>query len=103
MSFYLIALVAWMSFAVPPVGRHAPSALVREVGDLLAQKQYTEAYQRLAADPSFLARVLAAGVRKLPAGPARGAAGDGDGQRRRDDGDGAPHHLPGHRRHARAR
>ena len=52
-----------------PHGR-SPSrrSLVREVGDLLGQKQYTEAYQRLAADPSFLARVLAAGVRKLPSG-----------------------------------
>ena len=45
-----------------------PERLVREVGDLLGQKRFTEAYQRLAADPSFLARVLAAGVRKLPSG-----------------------------------
>ena len=53
---------------LPPVGRAARAALIRDVVDLLAQKQYTEAYQRLAADPSFLAQVLAAGVRKLPPG-----------------------------------
>jgi biopolymer transport protein ExbB len=45
-----------------------PESLVREVSDLLAHKQFTDAYQRLAADRSFLARVLAAGVRKLPSG-----------------------------------
>lgn len=67
MSFYLIALIAWMAMqyrrniAIPP-------SLVREVNDLLAQKQFTEAYQRLVVDSSFLARVLAAGVRKLPSG-----------------------------------
>ena len=51
-----------------PQGGRRPRDLVREVSDLLGQKQYTEAYQRLAADRSFLARVLAAGVRKLPSG-----------------------------------
>jgi biopolymer transport protein ExbB len=67
MSFYLIALIAWMSLeyrrsvAVPP-------KLVAELNDLLAAKQYTEAFQTVSADPSFLARVLAAGVRKLPSG-----------------------------------
>jgi len=67
MSFYLIALVAWM-------GMHyrqsvvMPETLIRHVNDLLAHKQFTEAYARLAADPSFLAKVLAAGVRKLPQG-----------------------------------
>ncbi len=67
MLFYLVALIAWMSFeyrrsvAAPPV-------LVREVNEMVAAKQYTEAYQKLAADGSFLARVLAAGVRKLPSG-----------------------------------
>ena len=67
MSFYLIALVVWMAFQYRKAVA-VPEALVREVGDLLAQKQFTEAYQRLSADHSFLARVLAAGVRKLPAG-----------------------------------
>ena len=67
MSFYLIALVAWM-------GMHyrrsvaLPERLLRDVADLLSMKQYTEAYARLAADSSFVARVLAAGVRKLPQG-----------------------------------
>jgi biopolymer transport protein ExbB len=67
MSFYLIALVAWMTFQYRKAVA-VPEVLVREVTDLLGQKQYTEAYQRLAADRSFLARVLAAGVRKLPTG-----------------------------------
>ncbi len=67
MSFYLIALVAWMTLQYRKAVA-VPESLVREVTDLLSQKQYTEAYQRLAADRSFLARVLAAGVRKLPSG-----------------------------------
>jgi biopolymer transport protein ExbB len=67
MSFYLIALVVWMALQFRK--RVAiPANLVQEVTDLLAQKQYTDAYQRLAADGSFLARVLTAGVRKLPSG-----------------------------------
>ncbi len=67
MSFYLGALVVWMALkyrtptAIPP-------SLVREIQDLLEQTKYNEAYHRLLGDPSFLARVLAAGVRKLPAG-----------------------------------
>ena len=67
MSFYLIALVVWMalnyrtSTAIPP-------GLLRDVQDFLDQAKYNEAYHRLVADSSFLARVLAAGVRKLPAG-----------------------------------
>jgi biopolymer transport protein ExbB len=67
MSFYLIALVVWMAFQYRKAVA-VPETMVREVSDLLAQKQFTEAYQRLSADRSFLARVLAAGVRKLPAG-----------------------------------
>ena len=67
MSFYLIALIAWMAMEYRrPVA--IPDRLVREVGDLLTLKQYTEAYQKLAESPSFLGRVLAAGVRKLPSG-----------------------------------
>jgi biopolymer transport protein ExbB len=67
MSFYLFALVVWMglnyrtSTAIPP-------GLVRDVQDLLDQAKYHEAYHRLVPDSSFLARVLAAGVRKLPGG-----------------------------------
>jgi biopolymer transport protein ExbB len=67
MSFYLIALVVWMTFQYRK-SVAIPEPLVREVTELLGQKQFTEAYQRLAADSSFLARVLAAGVRKLPSG-----------------------------------
>jgi biopolymer transport protein ExbB len=67
MSFYLIALIAWMSLEYRR-SVAIPDRLVREVGDLLALKQYTEAYQKLAESPSFLGRVLSAGVRKLPSG-----------------------------------
>ena len=67
MSFYLIALVAWMflHYRMPVV---APGELVGDVQNLLEQAKYNEAYHRLAEDDSFFARVLAAGVRKLPAG-----------------------------------
>ena len=67
MSFYLIALVVWMAIhyrtpaAIPP-------DLVRDVQNLLEQNKFNEAYHRLAEDSSFLARVLASGVRKLPSG-----------------------------------
>ena len=67
MSFYLIALIVWMAqryrttVAVPP-------ELVSDVQNLLEQAKYNEAYHRLVDDSSFLARVLAAGVRKLPSG-----------------------------------
>jgi biopolymer transport protein ExbB len=67
MSFYMIALIAWMAKQYRR-SVALPDRLVRELNDLLAQKQFTEAYQRLAVDASFLARVLAAGVRKLPSG-----------------------------------
>jgi biopolymer transport protein ExbB len=70
MSFYLIALVVWMGIhyrtpaAIPP-------GLVRDVQNLLDQNKFNEAYHRLVDDPSFLARVLASGVRKLPSGVAQ--------------------------------
>ena len=67
MSFYLIALVVWMGFQYRK-SVAVPSHLVREVGEMLGQRRYSEAYQRLLVDGSFLARVLAAGVRKLPSG-----------------------------------
>jgi biopolymer transport protein ExbB len=67
MSFYLFALVVWMFLHYrAPVA--APHELVEEVEELLDRASYNEAYHRLAEDNSFLARVLAAGVRKLPAG-----------------------------------
>ena len=69
MSFYLIALVVWMAFQYRK-SILIPENLLRELGELLTQRRYGEAYQRLAGDPSFLARVLAAGVRKLPTGHA---------------------------------
>jgi biopolymer transport protein ExbB len=67
MSFYLVALVVWMAlnYRTPAA---IPRPLVRELQELLDQKKYSESYHRLIADPSLLARVLAAGVRKLPAG-----------------------------------
>lgn len=67
MSVYLVALIVWMTMQYRKTIA-VPDGLVREVTELLAQKNYTEAYQRLAVDQSFFARVLAAGVRKLPAG-----------------------------------
>ncbi len=69
MSFYLIALIAWMALEYRR-SVALPERLIREVGDLLTLKQYTEAYQKLAESPSFLGRVAAAGVRKLPSGQA---------------------------------
>jgi biopolymer transport protein ExbB len=70
MSFYLIALVVWMALNYrAPVA--VPPELVQEVRGLLEQSKFNEAYQRLLEDASFLARVLAAGVRKLPAGLAQ--------------------------------
>jgi biopolymer transport protein ExbB len=67
MSFYLIALVVWMGLHYRTTVA-VPHDLVRDTQNDLEQKKYNEAYQRLAEDPSFLARVLASGVRKLPAG-----------------------------------
>ena len=69
MSFYLIAVVVWMMFQYRRQVA-MPEPLLRELTELLGAKRYTEAYQRVAADGSFLARVLAAGVRKLPNGQA---------------------------------
>ncbi len=67
MSFYLITVVAWMLLEYRRKVA-LPDLLIRDLTDRLAAKQYTEAYQRIVDHPSFLARVLAAGVRKLPGG-----------------------------------
>jgi biopolymer transport protein ExbB len=67
MSFYLIALVVWMALHYRTQAA-VPHGLVREVQNLLDQNKYNEAYHRLVQDSSFLARVLASGVRKLPVG-----------------------------------
>jgi len=71
MSIYLVALVVWMflHYRTPIT---APRELVEDVENLLDKSSYNEAYHRLAEDESFLARVLAAGVRKLPAGLEQG-------------------------------
>jgi biopolymer transport protein ExbB len=67
MSFYLIALVVWMALHYR-TSAMVPPNLVRDVRDLLDQAKYNEAFHRLLGDPSFVARVLTAGVRKLPTG-----------------------------------
>ena len=67
MSFYLVALVVKMFLDYRSTVA-APRELVSDVEDLLDKGKYNEAYNRLVEDESFLARVLAAGVRKLPAG-----------------------------------
>ena len=67
MSFYLIALIVWMSLEYRR-SVALPDRLIREVGDMLALKQYTEAYHKVSESPSFLGKVLSAGVRKLPSG-----------------------------------
>ncbi|WP_240911090.1 MotA/TolQ/ExbB proton channel family protein [Paludisphaera soli] len=74
MSFYLVALVVWMALHYR-TSAAAPRLLVRETRELLDQRRYGDAYNRLATDRSLFARVLAAGVQKLPAGiaPARRA------------------------------
>ncbi len=70
MSFYLIALVVWMALHYRTVAA-VPHELVSDLQEFLEQNKYNEAYHRLLADSSFLARVLAAGARKLPSGLAQ--------------------------------
>jgi biopolymer transport protein ExbB len=67
MSFYLIALIVWMAQRYRPTIA-VPRELISDVQNLLEQAKYNDAYHRLVSDSSFLARVLAAGVRKLPSG-----------------------------------
>ena len=67
MSFYLFALVIWMTLRYR-TSIAMPRPLLRELHELLDQKKYSEAYHRLIASDALLARVLAAGVRKLPSG-----------------------------------
>ncbi len=67
MSFYMIALVTWMTLEYRR-SKALPERLILEVNEHLLNKRYTQAYDRLASDPSFLAKVLTAGVRKLPSG-----------------------------------
>jgi biopolymer transport protein ExbB len=67
MSFYLVAVVVWMFrvFRRPVV---IPDGLVKELEEHLAARRFTLAFGILKDHPSFLARVLTAGVRKLPSG-----------------------------------
>jgi biopolymer transport protein ExbB len=67
MSFYLVVIVVWMTFKYR-VAIAIPGELVQDVKGMLDQSKYQEAYERLQTDRSFLARVLVAGVRKLPVG-----------------------------------
>lgn len=67
MSFYLIALIVWMALEYR-TSVALPRQLIRELNDLLSLRQYTQAFEKLGENPSMLAKVLAAGVRKLPAG-----------------------------------
>ena len=67
MSFYLVALAAWMAFEYRP-SVAMPPGLVDEVSTLLFDRKFTEAAQRLNLDTSFLAKTLSAGVRKLASG-----------------------------------
>jgi biopolymer transport protein ExbB len=67
MSFYLVALVVWMFLRLRPEVV-APPALLDEVADLLANRQYERAFALVEENPSFLAHTLAAGVRRLPSG-----------------------------------
>ncbi len=101
MSFYLIALVVWMAlhYRTPAA---IPHDLVRDIQNLLEQNKFNEAYHRLAEDSSFLARVLASGVRKLPVGVAQAQRAMELANEDADHGDGASHDLPGHRGDARA-
>lgn len=67
LSFYLVALVVWLGFEYRRV-LAVPPELVRELGELAGRRRYDEALGRLAGNASFLARVLGAGLRRLPAG-----------------------------------
>jgi biopolymer transport protein ExbB len=69
MSFYLVVLVVWM-FRVFRRSVAIPETLLAELNDHLANRRYTLAFGLLKDHPSFLGRVLAAGVRKLPNGMA---------------------------------
>lgn len=93
MSFYLIALVVWMGlyYRTPAV---VPQELVRDVQELLDQTNYSDAFQRLVADPSFLARArqgCAEVTCRLVASP----ASYGASQRRCHDGNGTSDNLSG--------
>ena len=70
MSIYLVALIAWMAMQYRR-SVALPQRLLDDLRDLLDQRHYTEAFSRIHSDPSFLAKVLSAGVKKLPSGSAQ--------------------------------
>ncbi|WP_165070684.1 MotA/TolQ/ExbB proton channel family protein [Paludisphaera rhizosphaerae] len=74
MSFYLVALIVWMALNYR-TSAAAPRLVVRDIRDLLDQRRFGDAYNRLMNDRSLFARILSAGVQKLPTGvaPARRA------------------------------
>jgi biopolymer transport protein ExbB len=69
MSIYMVAVIAWMFFEYRR-SKAVPEGLVRDLSDLLNQRRYPQAFDRLSADPSPLARVLNSGVRRLNQGQA---------------------------------
>ncbi len=70
MSVYLVALIAWMAMQYRR-SVALPERLLEDLRNLLDQRLYTEAFSRVSSDPSFLARVLTVGVKKLPSGSAQ--------------------------------
>ncbi len=67
MSFYLVALVVWMAFEYRRAAA-MPATLIQELEHRLQHQRFADAYERLLPDRSFLARVLAPGVRRLNQG-----------------------------------
>jgi biopolymer transport protein ExbB len=67
MSFYLVAVVAWM-FLNYRRSVALPESLQDDLAQLLGRKQFEEAFHRVAGDRSFLGRTLTAGVGRLPSG-----------------------------------
>lgn len=69
LSIYMVAVIAWMLLEYRR-SKALPEGLVRELTELLGQRRYPQAFDRLAGDRSFLGRVLNAGVRRLGSGQA---------------------------------
>lgn len=69
LSLYMVAVIIWMLLEYRK-SKAVPEALVRDLNDHLAARRYPQAFERVAADRSFLGRVLNAGVRRLGAGQA---------------------------------
>ena len=67
MSFYLVALVAWM-FLEYRRKVAIPNDLLQELSNLAGRRRLAEAEARLDGHPSLLARVLGPGLRRLGSG-----------------------------------